>query len=413
MRVGIDAHKKTCTVMKYDESEGKVLESVVLPTTKKALSEFRDSLPEGTVTVVESSTSGKAVSMLLSPRCEVHMIAPPERKVSVKTDKRDAERIIKEDMLGYVRRCYVPSPYVEELRSLVTKQMEIGEKISRAKVQIHALLEKNMLQSEFDGLSDIFGVEGLERLGRLDLPRTDSVSLAMYLEELRLYTMQHDQMEGELAKVALSDEDCRLLMSHPGVAPFTAVAMKARIGDASRFPTKKHLCSYAGVVPKSDNSGGRVSEHEHVKPGDAVLKNALTCAVRGAVRAKADSAVKRLYLKQIRRGKDEQDAEVIAARKLACIAWKILTSRQRYVEEDEYLTARKMKKAMYLTKRSLRHVSKPEDIPSLAKSLTEKTELLEGRGDDEQRRPSSRHARKTKTKSSSRHYVKGEGVDNN
>jgi hypothetical protein len=31
------------------------------------------------------------------------MIAPPERKVSVKTDRKDAERIIKEDMLGYAR----------------------------------------------------------------------------------------------------------------------------------------------------------------------------------------------------------------------------------------------------------------------------------------------------------------------
>jgi len=119
--------------------------------------------------------------------------------------------------------------------------------------------------------------------------------------------------------------------------------------------------------------------------------------------------VKRLHLKQIRRGKDEQDAEVMAARKLACIVWKILTSRQRYVEEDEYLTARKMKRATHLTKRSLRHVSKPEDIATLAKSLASKTELLEGR-DGEQRKRMSRHGRKT---SSPRYCMKEEGVDKN
>jgi hypothetical protein len=65
-------------------------------------------------------------------------------------------------LLGYTKRCYIPPPEIEELRSMVAKQMEIGEKISRVKDQIHALIEKNMLQCRFDGISDIFGIEGLE-----------------------------------------------------------------------------------------------------------------------------------------------------------------------------------------------------------------------------------------------------------
>jgi Transposase IS116/IS110/IS902 family len=45
-------------------------------------------------------------------------------------------------------------------------------------------------------------------------------------------------------------------MTIPGINCFTAVAIKSRIGDdVSRFATKKHLCSYAGVVPKANNSG--------------------------------------------------------------------------------------------------------------------------------------------------------------
>lgn len=378
--VGIDAHKKSCTAMKYDEEkERKVLETTVIPTTKQALAEYRDKLPKGTVIVVESSTTGRAVSTIFSPRCEVHMLAPPEKKRDIKTDKRDCLNIIKEDLLEYSRRCYIPTPYIEELRSMVAKQMEIGEKISRAKNQVHSLIERNMLQCRFDGVSDIFGIEGLERLStiRSELPKQDNVSLTMYLEELSLYTHQHEQMESEFAKIALSDEDCQLVMSHPGIAPFVAVAIKARTGDASRFPTKKHLCSYAGVVPKSDNSGDHVSEHEHIKHGDDVLKYALTCAVRGAVKAKADTAVKRLYLKQIWRGKPGEEAEVIAARKLTCIVWKILTSKQRYAEEDKYLTARKMKKASYLAKRALTHAAKPEDIPTLIEGLASKTEALQ------------------------------------
>lgn len=93
--------------------------------------------------------------------------------------------------------------------------------------------------------------------------------MAMYFEELSLYVKQHVQLETEIAKMAERDEDCRILMSHPGINAFTSAAIKSRVGDdAKRFPTKKHFCSYAGVVPGADNSGEYLSDHAHVKHGD-------------------------------------------------------------------------------------------------------------------------------------------------
>ena len=41
---------------------------------------------------------------MLSGKYDVHMVAPPERRVSIKTDRRIAERI--------VRRYYIPSHYI-------------------------------------------------------------------------------------------------------------------------------------------------------------------------------------------------------------------------------------------------------------------------------------------------------------
>ena len=50
--------------------------------------------------VIEASTTGKVISrMLTDKKYEIHMVAPPERKRSIKTDRRDAERIVREDML--------------------------------------------------------------------------------------------------------------------------------------------------------------------------------------------------------------------------------------------------------------------------------------------------------------------------
>ena len=191
--------------------------------------------------------------------------------------------------------------------------------------------------------------------------------------ELKLLTAHHRQLETELARLAESDRDALLLMSIPGIDFFAALAMKSRIGDILRFPTKKHLCSYGAVVPGASNSGEYVSRHNRVKHGDMILKSALTCAVRGAVSAEKNSAVKRFYLKHSKKI-GAQKAEVAAARKMACIVWKVLRTQQPYREEDERLTARKRR---VLSWKAKRQDSDPSDIRQLAEDLVGDVNVLE------------------------------------
>jgi len=49
--------------------------------------------------------------------------------------------------------------------------------------QFHALLEMNMIQHELDDMTDIFGVKGLNKPSKIQLPRQDmntSMSSAIY-----------------------------------------------------------------------------------------------------------------------------------------------------------------------------------------------------------------------------------------
>lgn len=174
MRVGIDAHKKSCTTCIFADGsgvEGSPVERFVFKTTPHGVSEFMQKVPDNSLIVIEASTTGKALSrVLLQKYNNIHMVSPPEKKPHVKTDKRDAERIVKEDMLGYLRRCYIPSQYIEDMRSVVMQQIDLGEKIARVKCQVHSLLEKNMVQSEFEEFSDMFGVDGLSKLSQIVLP---------------------------------------------------------------------------------------------------------------------------------------------------------------------------------------------------------------------------------------------------
>ena len=111
--------------------------------------------------------------------------------------------------------------------------------------------------------------------------------------------------------------------------------------------------------------------------------------------------MKRFYLRQIAKGKSPQDAQVAAARKLACIVWKILTSKQRYVEEDRYLTSRKMTRLSQIAGRPLEHTTKPEDVSILVGDLKSRTSMLEmlSRGDGSHARSSKETRRKQLFKS--------------
>jgi transposase len=189
-------------------------------------------------------------------------------------------------------------------------------------------------------ITDWFGVKGLHTLTALPLDAEERAVLARSLRQLSYLASQEQELQRELAQLAVEREDVRLLMTIPGVDYYTAVALVAEIGDIRRFPTKRELASYAALVPRAENPGDHVSWHRRVKPGDLVLKPFLCDAVMGMQLARQETAVKRFYQKKSKQI-GQAKAQVAAARKLSAVVWWILTNRQPYREQDEGLSARK------------------------------------------------------------------------
>jgi hypothetical protein len=81
MRIGIDAHKRSCTTCLFEEEGAGLMlkEAFAFEATRQGVREFMGRVPERSVVVIESSTTGKVLSRMLSGKYEVHMIAPPER----------------------------------------------------------------------------------------------------------------------------------------------------------------------------------------------------------------------------------------------------------------------------------------------------------------------------------------------
>jgi transposase len=107
--------------------------------------------------------------------------------------------------------------------------------------------------------------------------------------------------------------EARLLMTHPGVGPLTALAFVLIIGRAERFQCGKQIAAYLGLVPLEDSSGKRRRLGHITKQGNSMLRFLLVEAAQVSVRSLPAWRSKYLHL-TMRRGR--KIAKVAMARKL-------------------------------------------------------------------------------------------------
>jgi transposase len=76
---------------------------------------------------------------------------------------------------------------------------------------------------------------------------------------LAMYQKMESEIENltqQVAEQASHRSGARLLMTHPGVGPITALATDIFLGDAKRFADGKALASYVGIIPRERSTGG-------------------------------------------------------------------------------------------------------------------------------------------------------------
>ena len=370
--VGLDVHKSSITATQMDPG-GKVVRTWTLPTTRAEVQSLAASIPTTVPVVLEASTARKAVAMVLNDAGrELHMAASNKiPKPQVKTDKRDSVRLAHLYQSGSMPECYVPSPDIEQLRLLTRNRKDLAHKVVLVKNQVRALVTRNLLDSEMKGVSNWFGVGGPRKLARLPLPPEDRAHLARHLEQLELLAQQEEGTQTEMAHVGRDRKDVQLLMTIPGVNFYSAIGLLAEIGDIKRFKDKQHLASYAGVVPRADNSGDKVSDGRPVKKGNLQLKSFLCTAVKGMLKAGQETAVTKFYREKAK-VQPAQKATVGAARKLSGEIWKILTFEVPHREEDADLTGRKEKRMNKLAEELAPAISS-EGLAALADRLGRKS----------------------------------------
>lgn len=272
--------------------------------------------------------------VVLAESREVRRRAGPDRK----TDPLDAFELANQYRLGVIKQAYLPTPIEEEVRCLVRHRIDLGQKTTLGKNQIHAQLGRNGVTPPLEDEA-LFTRHGLHYLAAVPLPSNERLVLDYHLRELELLAKETHKVDGQLALLARDDARVRRLMTIRGVHVYTGLIIVSEICDITRFPSAKKLSASAGVVPREYQSGQTHYRGQITKAGPSALRWALTVCATAAI--KADGKFKRLYRRVSRRG-GKNRAKVAVAHKLLAVIWTIWTRGEDFQEKDEDLVFRKL-----------------------------------------------------------------------
>ncbi len=182
-----------------------------------------------------------------------------------------------------------------------------------------------------EGASDLYGKRGRKILERLELPEAGRDELDRKLAFLDDLAKHIEGIERQIQVELPEDPRAALLQTMPGVGQIIAYGMLAEIGEIGRFPDRRALAAYAGLLPMDNASAGvDHGKHTNGRCNKALRWMALE-AVRGAVRR---SHRMRLLFERVKAKHRSTPgmAAVAVARELLEVAHLLLTRGVPYME---------------------------------------------------------------------------------
>lgn len=190
--------------------------------------------------------------------------------------------------------------------------------------------------------SDPFGAKGRAWIAEQLLPIDERLTVDGCLRQLDFLGDELAQIDAVIAQQVLGDDDVRRLMTIPGIDVVTATTLIAVIGDVRRFPTARHLVGYLGLHPTIRQSGNGPGRHGRVsKEGSAAARHVLVEAAWSS--AKSPGPL-RAFAQRTAARRGRHVATVAVARKLAVLAWTLLTRGEDYAFARPSLVRRKTRR---------------------------------------------------------------------
>jgi transposase len=340
--IGLDVHRSFAVVAILEG--GELRSGGRIDLTRDAVLAFGRQLRADDEVVLEATGNTAVIVRLLRPFVRRVVIANPLQvraiaHAKVKTDKIDAAVLAKLHASGFLPEVWMPDEATETIRRLVAQRGQVVRQMTRTKNRIHGILHANLIPPY---LGNLFGAAGRSWLAEQPLAEDEKLAIQRHLADLDQCAADLAALDQALALRALEDERVRRLMTIGGVDVTVALGLLGAIGDIARFASPEKLVSYLGLNPSVRQSGSGPAHHGRIsKQGRAHARGMLVEAAWAASRA--PGPLRAFFLRiQARRGKPV--AAVATARKLAVLAWHLLTKAEDYAWARPALLEAKLRK---------------------------------------------------------------------
>ena len=227
-----------------------------------------------------------------------------------KTDRKDAQLLLRLMCEDTFPKIWVPSPENRDLRQLLWHRHRLVQMRTRIMNQLQAIAMNEGVRRK----TKLWSAQGRAELEKLALAPWTSRRRKELLELLD----RIDPVIEELTKAAEQEAQKRpevvRLMTHPGVGFLTALAYVLIIGTPERFHYGKQVGTYVGMIPSEESSGGKQRLGHISKQGNSLLRFLLVEAAQAA--ARVNQEWRRRYIRLAMR-RHKSIAKVALGRKLA------------------------------------------------------------------------------------------------
>jgi transposase len=353
LAVGWDIHRKfsqLSVVEKNDGGEIRVVKRMRLEhADKAALRGELAKLPPRTPVAMEGAFGWPWIADLLDELgLEPHLGHPPAIKVlaknEAKADRVDADRLGRFWLRGIFPESYLSTPDVRQLRERLRFRQALVHLRGGMKNRVQAILHRQGILHDY---SDLFGVGGRRFLSTLALPEAGRLALDGWLSQIDRLQEQLDQLETWMTQQLEEDSLTSLLKTIPGIGLILAHLIRAEIGQLTeRFPSRRHLTSYAGLAPVADDSADRHGRRHIASACNHTLRWAFVEAAGCALRSKKCPAnLRRLHQRLTHGGRaNKQQAKVAIARELCELVYVIWKKGEPYREPSSPVRAERQKR---------------------------------------------------------------------
>ena len=359
--VAMDTHKKQHAVGLVYPDTGEVQAFTVNNTAKdikKMVKKIQRKAPGDVRFCYEAGVCGFTLKQRIEAAgSDCMVIAPslvPVKKGDrIKTDRRDARKLLGQFIAGQLTQVYAPDPEQEAAREVTRCRQVALENLKRTRHQLVKFLTRH-------GYIYTDGRHWTQRhakwLSDLDLPSGDLQTV---------FDSYHTELQHCQQRLASLDKEVKVLAERPvykevvgllrclrGVETLTAITLVTELFEFGRFASPRKLMAYLGLVPSEHSSGEKRRPGSITKTGNGRVRRLLVesswhyrhrSVVSKALKRRrdgqpqwaidiADRAMQRLctrYQRLTLRGKIPSKVVVAVARELAGFLWAMLHEWQR------------------------------------------------------------------------------------